>query len=63
MMLCCSFECCCSVPDLGITSLENVLEDSRRITSVTKLPLLVDVDTGFGSAFNIAKTVKRKKEN
>lgn len=46
------------LPDLGITSLDNVLEDVRRITSVTKLPLLVDIDTGFGSAFNIARTIR-----
>lgn len=46
------------LPDLGITSLDNVLEDVRRITSVTQLPLLVDADTGFGSAFNIARTVR-----
>jgi methylisocitrate lyase len=47
------------VPDLGITTLEDVLIDIRRITNVCELPLLVDVDTGFGtSAFNIARTVK-----
>ncbi len=47
------------VPDLGITSLDDVLTDVRRITDVCGLPLLVDVDTGFGpSAFNIARTVK-----
>jgi len=46
------------LPDLGITTLNDVLEDIRRITSVTALPLLVDGDTGFGSAFNIARTVK-----
>jgi methylisocitrate lyase len=46
------------LPDLGITSLENVLEDVRRITYVTELPLLVDIDTGWGGAFNIARTVK-----
>lgn len=46
------------VPDLGITTLEDVLEDVRRITDACALPLLVDVDTGFGSAFNIARTVK-----
>ncbi len=46
------------VPDLGITGLEDVLTDIRRITDVCDLPLLVDVDTGFGaSAFNIARTV------
>lgn len=47
------------VPDLGITSLDDVLTDVRRITDACDLPLLVDVDTGFGaSAFNIARTVK-----
>jgi methylisocitrate lyase len=46
------------LPDLGITSLDNVLEDARRVTSATTLPLLVDVDTGWGGAFNIARTVK-----
>jgi len=47
------------IPDLGITTLEDVLIDIQRITNVCDLPLLVDVDTGFGpSAFNIARTVK-----
>jgi len=46
------------VPDLGIIALEDVLVDVRRITDVCDLPLLVDVDTGFGSAFNIARTVR-----
>ncbi len=46
------------LPDLGMTSLNDVLEDVRRITGVTELPLLVDIDTGWGGAFNIAKTVK-----
>jgi methylisocitrate lyase len=47
------------IPDLGITTLEDVLIDINRITNVTDTPLLVDVDTGFGaSAFNIARTVK-----
>lgn len=47
------------VPDLGITTLEDVLTDIQRITNVCDLPLLVDVDTGFGpSAFNVARTVK-----
>jgi len=46
------------VPDLGITTLEDVLIDVRRIVNVTKLPLLVDIDTGFGpSAFNIQRTI------
>src|ERR1044071_10205294 len=47
------------LPDLGISGLEDVLIDVRRITDVCDLPLLVDVDTGFGpSAFNVARTVK-----
>jgi methylisocitrate lyase len=47
------------VPDLGISTLEDVLIDVRRITSVCDLPLLVDIDTGFGpSAFNIERTIK-----
>src|SRR4030081_1148731 len=47
------------VPDLGISSLDDVLTDVRRITDACSLPLLVDVDTGFGaSAFNVARTVK-----
>lgn len=47
------------IPDLGITTLEDVLTDIYRITNVTNTPLMVDVDTGFGpSAFNVARTVK-----
>src|SRR5690554_4259569 len=47
------------MPDLGINTLDDVLTDVRRITDVCELPLLVDIDTGFGpSAFNIARTVK-----
>ncbi len=46
------------VPDLGITALDDVLTDVRRITDACGLPLLVDADTGFGGAFNIARTVK-----
>jgi methylisocitrate lyase len=46
------------LPDLGISTLDDVLVDVRRITDVCDLPLLVDVDTGFGGAFNIARTVK-----
>jgi methylisocitrate lyase len=45
------------LPDLGMTTLNDVCEDIRRITSITDLPLLVDADTGFGGAFNIARTV------
>ena len=51
------------VPDLGITGLDDVLTDVRRITDVCDLPLLVDVDTGFGSsAFNVARTVQAFKQ-
>ncbi|MEE8483251.1 MAG: methylisocitrate lyase [Nitrospinota bacterium] len=46
------------LPDLGMTSLNDVLDDVRRITSVTEAPMLVDVDTGWGNAFNIARTVR-----
>lgn len=46
------------MPDLGMTSLDNVLEDIRRITGASDLPLLVDADTGWGGAFNISRTVK-----
>ncbi|MFX0212151.1 MAG: isocitrate lyase/phosphoenolpyruvate mutase family protein, partial [Candidatus Hodarchaeota archaeon] len=47
------------LPDLGITTLDNVTEDARRITDVVDLPLLVDIDTGFGAtAFSIARTIK-----
>ena len=46
------------LPDLGISTLDDVLTDVRRITDVCSVPLLVDVDTGFGGAFNIARTVK-----
>jgi methylisocitrate lyase len=48
----------CGIPDLGITTMEDVLTDLRRITDVTTLPVLVDVDTGWGGAFNIARTVR-----
>ncbi|MGO1329267.1 MAG: methylisocitrate lyase [Idiomarina loihiensis] len=46
------------LPDLGMTSLNDVCEDIRRITAATDLPLLVDADTGWGGAFNISRTVK-----
>ncbi|GHL75865.1 hypothetical protein ECZU34_36130 [Escherichia coli] len=47
------------LPDLGISTLDDVLTDIRRITDVCSLPLLVDADIGFGSsAFNVARTVK-----
>ena len=46
------------LPDLGMTTLDNVLEDANRITSATDVPLLVDIDTGWGGAFSIARTIK-----
>jgi len=46
------------LPDLGMTGLEEVLEDVRRITQACSLPLLVDIDTGWGHAFNIARTIR-----
>ncbi len=46
------------MPDLGISTMEDVLVDVRRITDVTTLPLLVDIDTGWGGAFNIARTIR-----
>ena len=46
------------LPDLGMTSLADVLEDVRRITAASPLPLLVDIDTGWGGAFNIARAVR-----
>src|SRR6476469_2239082 len=46
------------LPDLGITTLNDVLEDVRRITGACDLPLLVDADTGWGGAFSIARTVR-----
>ncbi|ATX77396.1 MULTISPECIES: methylisocitrate lyase [Reinekea] len=46
------------LPDLGMTSLNDVAEDARRITGATDLPLLVDIDTGWGGAFNIGRTIK-----
>ena len=46
------------LPDLGISTMDDVLADVRRITDITGLPVLVDVDTGWGSAFNIARTIK-----
>ncbi len=48
----------CGIPDLGITTLEDVLIDVRRITDVTDLPLLVDIDVGWGGAFNIARAIR-----
>ena len=46
------------LPDLGMTSMNDVLEDVKRITAATNLPLLVDIDTGWGGALNIARTIK-----
>ena len=50
--------CSLGVPDLGISTLADVLEDARRITAASSLPLLVDVDVGWGGAFNIARCVR-----
>lgn len=47
------------LPDLGLTSLDDVLTDLRRITSAVSLPVLVDIDTGWGGAFNIARTIRQ----
>ncbi|MDV6317390.1 methylisocitrate lyase [Chromohalobacter sp. HP20-39] len=46
------------LPDLGMTTMNDVVEDARRITAASETPLLVDIDTGWGGAFNIARTVK-----
>ena len=46
------------IPDLGISTIDDVLTDVRRITDVCELPLLVDIDTGFGGAFNLARSVR-----
>ncbi len=48
----------CGMPDLGITTMDDVLVDLRRITDITELPVLVDIDTGWGGAFNIARTIR-----
>jgi methylisocitrate lyase len=48
----------CGIPDLGITTMEDVLTDLKRITDVTTLPVMVDIDTGWGGAFNIARAVR-----
>ena len=47
-----------AMPDLGMTNLSDVAEDARRITGAVDLPLLVDIDVGWGNAFNIARTIK-----
>ncbi|HET7267762.1 MAG TPA: methylisocitrate lyase [Oleiagrimonas sp.] len=46
------------MPDLGISTMEDVLVDARRIVEATRLPLMVDIDTGWGGAFNIARTIR-----
>lgn len=46
------------IPDLGISTMDDVLTDLRRITDITELPVLVDIDTGWGGAFNISRTIK-----
>ncbi|RRD91566.1 methylisocitrate lyase [Conchiformibius steedae] len=50
--------CSCGIPDLGITAMEDVLIDARRITDNVDTPLLVDIDVGWGGAFNIARTIR-----
>ena len=50
------------LPDLGMTSLNDVVEDVRRITAASSLPLLVDIDTGWGGAFNIARTIEQMEK-
>lgn len=50
------------LPDLGMTSLNDVVEDVRRITAASSLPLLVDIDTGWGGAFNIARTIQQMEK-
>lgn len=47
------------LPDLGMTSLDDVVEDARRITAACDVPLMVDIDTGWGGAFNIARTIQK----
>ncbi|MGF1725663.1 methylisocitrate lyase [Photobacterium nomapromontoriensis] len=51
------------LPDLGITTLNDVLTDVRRITAASTLPLLVDIDTGFGGAFSLARTIKEMERS
>jgi len=50
------------LPDLGMTSLNDVVEDVRRITAATDIPLLVDIDTGWGGAFNIGRTIQQMEK-
>jgi len=52
----------CGIPDLGITTMEDVLTDLRRITAVNDLPVLVDIDTGWGSAFNIGRAIRAMEQ-
>lgn len=52
----------CGIPDLGITTMEDVLTDLRRITEVTDAPVLVDIDVGWGGAFNIARTIRNMEK-
>lgn len=52
----------CGIPDLGITTMEDVLTDLRRITAVNDLPVLVDIDTGWGSAFNIGRGIRAMEQ-
>lgn len=51
-----------AMPDLAITTMEDVLTDARRITNATDLPLLVDIDTGWGGAFNIARAIREMQQ-
>ena len=53
----------CGIPDLGITTLEDVLIDLRRITDVTEAPVMVDIDVGWGGAFNIARAIRAMSKN
>ena len=53
----------CGIPDLGITTMEDVLIDLRRITDVTEAPVLVDIDVGWGGAFNIARCIRNMTKN
>lgn len=52
----------CGIPDLGVTTMDDVLTDLRRITAVTGLPVLADIDTGWGSAFNINRGIRAMEQ-
>ena len=52
----------CGLPDLGVTTMEDVLMDLRRLTQASSLPVLVDIDTGWGGAFNIARTIRSMEQ-